>query len=124
MHINSSDSKIGTFYSCFRQLYDESQRFLFLSDAETIELQKLEIGQLLAGTQVLITQPDGKQERGTILQQDGDVGYKIRLDSGQEMTYKSSEIELHQQNETSDVVKPSQELLQEILSHGNDHSMQ
>ena len=95
-----------------------------MSDAETIQLQKLEIGQLLAGTQVLVTQPDGKQEGGTILQRDGDVGYKIKLDNGQETTYKSSDIELHQQKETSNVLKPPQELLQEILSHGSDHSMQ
>ena len=115
---------MGTFYWCFKQLYDDSQKFIFLSDAETIQLQKLEIAQLLAGTQVLVTHPDGKQERGIILQRDGDVGYKIKLDSGQETSYKASDIELHQQRETSDVVKPSQELFQEIISHGPDHCMQ
>ena len=124
MHINSSNSKIGTFYSCFKQLYNESQKFIFLSDAKTVQLQRLEVAQLLAGTQILVTHLDGKQERGIILQWDGDVGYKVKLDSGHEVTYKTPNIELHQSKSTSGVIKPSQELFQEILSHGQDHSMQ
>ena len=68
--------------------------------------------------------PDGKKERGIILQRDGDIGYKVKLDSGQETTYKSAEIELHQPGPTSDITKPPQELFQEILSHGQGHSMQ
>ena len=124
MHINGSNSKIGIFYSSFKTLYDESQKFSFLTDAETIQLQRLEIAQLLAGTQVLVTHPDGRRERGTILQRDGDVGYKVQLDSGQETTYNPMDLELHQPGPTSDVTKPPQELFQEILSHGTDHTMQ
>ena len=123
IHINSGDSKLGIFFSCFKSLYDDSQKFTFLTDEETIQLQKLEVA-LLSGTQVLVTHPDGKRERGTILKRDGDVGYTVKLDSGPEVTYKAAEIKLHQLQATSDITNPSQELFQEILSHGSDHTIQ
>ena len=124
MHINSGDSKLGIFYSCFKTLYDDSQKFSFLTDEETTQLQRLEVTQLLSGTQVLVKHPDGQSERGTILRRDGDVGYLVKLDSGPKVTYKPTEIELHQSRSTSDIVNPSQELFQEILLHGTNHSLQ
>ena len=76
------------------------------------------------GTQVLVQTVDGKQERGTVVSRDGDVGYKVKLDSGPEITFQASDIELHQSSPTSDLLKPAPELIQEVLSHGEGHSFQ
>ena len=80
MYLNNEKSRVATFYAYFKQLYDDSQYFCFLSEDETVHLQKLEIAQLLSGTQVLI-QIDGNQKRWIIIKRDGDAGYKVKLDS-------------------------------------------
>ena len=68
--INDSVTTFGMYASRFQTLYNNMAGYLLLTDAETVDLQWLEMHSGLNGTPISYSDPDGKAHHGTIKSQD------------------------------------------------------
>ena len=111
--INDSTSAFSTFLSSFQSIYDDTRHCSFLTDVETLHLQQAESKEKLLGTNIVYCNPDNLQQKGIILAKEQGNKYKIRLESGTELSVLPETLSILLEKDKPTAVAPP-ELCSEI----------